>query len=201
VLPAEVTLVLDDYHLADGPGVQPGMSFLLDHLTPQVRLVISTRADPALPLARLRARGDLTEVRAADLRFTTDEAGTYLNDATGLTLTAGDVAALQERTQGWVAALQLAALSLQGRDDASGFIAGFAGDDRYVVDLPRRRGPRPAARAGATVPAPDLRPGTSQRSPVRRSDRRAGRQGIPLRHDDRPSQCTGSAEADSSSWS
>ncbi|MGH9005120.1 MAG: AAA family ATPase, partial [Acidimicrobiia bacterium] len=90
VLPGEVTLVLDDYHLADGPGVRPGMSFLLDHLPPQVHLVISTRADPALSLARLRARGELTEVRAADLRFTTDEAGTYLNDSSGLNLTAGD---------------------------------------------------------------------------------------------------------------
>jgi LuxR family maltose regulon positive regulatory protein len=134
VLPGEVTLVLDDYHLADGPGVQPGMSFLLDHLPPQVRLVISTRADPALPLARLRARGELTEVRAADLRFTTAEAGTYLNDTTGLNLTTGDVVALEERTEGWVAALQLAALSLQGREDPSGFVAGFTGDDRYVVD-------------------------------------------------------------------
>jgi LuxR family maltose regulon positive regulatory protein len=134
VLPGEVTLVLDDYHLADGPGVRPGMSFLLDHLPPQVHLVISTRADPALPLARLRARGELTEVRAADLRFTTDEAGTYLNDCSGLNLTAGDIGTLEERTEGWVAALQLAALSLHGREDASGFIAGFAGDDRYVVD-------------------------------------------------------------------
>ncbi len=134
VLPGEVTLVLDDYHLADGPGVQPGMSFLLDHLAPQVHLVISTRADPALPLARLRARGELTEVRAADLRFTTDEAGAYLNETSGLNLTAADIGTLEERTEGWVAALQLAALSLRGREDASAFIAGFAGDDRYVVD-------------------------------------------------------------------
>src|SRR3954468_17761871 len=134
VLPDEVTLVLDDYHLADGPGVQPGMSFLLDHLPPQLLLVISTRADPALQLARLRARGHLIEVRAADLRFTNDEATAYLHDTTGLDLTADDVVALEDRTEGWVAALQLAALSLRDRDDASRFIARFAGDDRYVVD-------------------------------------------------------------------
>jgi LuxR family transcriptional regulator, maltose regulon positive regulatory protein len=134
VLPGAVTLVLDDYHLADGPGIASGMSFLLDHLPPQVRLVISTRSDPGLPLARLRAQGDLVEVRAADLRFTPAEAADYLNGMTGVSLTAQDVAALEERTEGWVAALQLAALSLQGRDDASRFIAGFAGDDRFVVD-------------------------------------------------------------------
>ncbi|MFG1815580.1 LuxR C-terminal-related transcriptional regulator [Kribbella sp. NPDC049174] len=134
VLPGEVTLVLDDYHLADGPGIRAGMSFFVDRLPPQVRLVISTRADPGLPLARLRARGELIEVRAADLRFTLAEAATYLNDVTGLRLTTEDIASLEERTEGWVAALQLAALSLQGRGDATGFIAGFAGDDRFVVD-------------------------------------------------------------------
>jgi LuxR family maltose regulon positive regulatory protein len=134
VLPGEVTLVLDDYHLADSAGVRSAMTFLVDHLPPQLLLVLSTRADPALPLARLRARGELTEVRAADLRFTTDEAVAYLNDTTGLGLAADDIAVLEERTEGWVAALQLAALSLQGRNDPSGFIAGFAGDDRFVVD-------------------------------------------------------------------
>ena len=134
VLPDEVTLVLDDYHLVDGPAIRSGMTFLVDHLPPQVCLVISTRADPALPLARLRARGELTELRAADLRFTRDEAAVYLNDSAHLQLAADDVAALEQRTEGWVAALQLAALSLRGRDDAQAFIAGFAGDDRFVVD-------------------------------------------------------------------
>jgi LuxR family maltose regulon positive regulatory protein len=95
--------------------------------------VISTRADPALPLARMRARGELVEVRAADLRFTLDEVTDYLNEV-GLDLTATDIAALEGRTEGWVAALQLAALSMQGRADVAGFIAGFAGDDRYIVD-------------------------------------------------------------------
>ena len=134
VLPDDVDLVLDDYHLAESPEVQPGVAFLLEHLPPQVHLVISTRADPALPLARLRARGELTEVRAADLRFTRDEAAAYLADATGLELDAHDVEALEARTEGWIASLQLAAISLRDRDDPSRFIAGFAGDDRYVVD-------------------------------------------------------------------
>jgi LuxR family maltose regulon positive regulatory protein len=127
-------LVLDDYHLADGPAIASDMTFLLEHLPPRVHLVISTRADPALPLARLRARGELVEVRAADLRFTPGEVAAYLNEVIGLDLDAADVAALEARTEGWIAALQLAALSLQGRADVAGFIAGFAGDDRYVVD-------------------------------------------------------------------
>ena len=110
------------------------MAFLLEHLPPPVHLVIAGRADPALPLARLRGRGELVEIRAADLRFTPEEAAAYLNGAMGLALTAQDVAALEGRTEGWIAALQLAALSMQGRDDIAAFIAGFAGDDRYIVD-------------------------------------------------------------------
>lgn len=130
----EVTIVLDDYHLADGVDVAAGMTFLVDHLPPQLRLVIGTRADPALPLSRLRARGELVEIRASDLRFTGEEVAGYLNDLNGLDLTAADLATLTTRTEGWVAALQLAALSLRDREDRSGFIAGFAGDDRFVVD-------------------------------------------------------------------
>ena len=130
----DVVLVLDDYHVIDARDVQDGMSFLLEHLPPQMHLVIASRADPALPLSRLRASGELVEIRAADLRFTPDEAAEYLNQKMGLVLTAQDVAALEGRTEGWIAALQLAALSLQGRDDIAGFIAGFAGDDRYIVD-------------------------------------------------------------------
>jgi LuxR family maltose regulon positive regulatory protein len=131
---ADIVLVLDDYHVIDASDVQDGMAFLLDHLPPGLHVVIASRADPALPLARLRARGELAEIRAAELRFTPDEAAAYLNEMMGLQLTARDVAALEERTEGWIAALQLAALSMQGRDDVAGFIAGFAGDDRYVVD-------------------------------------------------------------------
>ena len=133
-VPEDLVLVLDDYHVIEARDVHDGVAFLLDHLPPQVHLVIATRVDPPLPLARLRARGELVEIRAADLRFAPDEARTYLGDVMGLTLTADEVAALEARTEGWIAALQLAALSLQGRDDAAGFIAGFAGDDRFVVD-------------------------------------------------------------------
>ena len=131
----DVVLVLDDYHVIDARDVQDGMAFLLEHLPPQIHVVIGSRADPALPLARLRGRGDLAEIRAADLRFTPGEAAAYLNEAMGLVLTAADVAALEGRTEGWIAALQLAALSLQGREDTAAFIAGFAGDDRYIVDF------------------------------------------------------------------
>jgi len=128
-----LVLVLDDYHLIETVEIHEAMGFLLDHLPAQVHLVIASRADPPLPLARLRARGELLEVRAADLRFTDGEAAAYF-DGMGLHLDAGDVAALEGRTEGWIAALQLAALSLRGRDDVATFIEGFAGDDRYVVD-------------------------------------------------------------------
>ena len=130
----EVVLVLDDFHLIDARDVQDGMAFLLEHLPPRTHLVIAGRADPALPLARLRGRGELVEIRAAELRFTPDEAAAYLNEVMDLALTAQDVAALEGRTEGWIAALQLAALSLRGREDVASFIAGFAGDDRYIVD-------------------------------------------------------------------
>ena len=130
----DLMLVLDDYHVIDARDVQDGMAYLLDHLPPRLHVVIASRADPALPLPRLRARGELVEIRAADLRFTPDEAAAYLNETMGLQLTARDVAVLEGRTEGWIAALQLAALSMQGRDDVAGFIDGFAGDDRYVVD-------------------------------------------------------------------
>jgi LuxR family maltose regulon positive regulatory protein len=133
-LASDVVLVLDDYHVIEARDVRDEMAFLLDHVSSRLHLVIASRADPALPLARLRARGELVEVRAAELRFTADEAAAYLNETMGLELAAGEVAALEGRTEGWIAALQLAALSMQGRDDVAGFIAGFAGDDRYVVD-------------------------------------------------------------------
>jgi LuxR family maltose regulon positive regulatory protein len=133
-LPNDLVLVLDDYHVVDAHEIHDEMAFLLDHLPPQIHLVITTRADPPLPLARLRARGELVEIRAADLRFTPEEAAAYLNEVMGLDLGASEVVALEARTEGWIAALQLAALSIQGRDDVAGFIAGFAGDDRYIVD-------------------------------------------------------------------
>ena len=132
--PTETDLILDDYHLADGAEVAEGMTFLLSHRPPNLHVVVSTRADPDLPLARLRARGELVEIRAGDLRFTVDETAAYLTDVGGLAVAPQDVSALESRTEGWAAALQLAALSMQGRDDVAGFITGFAGNDRYVVD-------------------------------------------------------------------
>ena len=141
-LPDEFVLVLDDYHAVDaapvgrGPlgAVDQALSFLLEHLPPRMHLVITTREDPSLPLARLRARGQLTELRAADLRFTASEAAGFLNQVMGLNLSAAEVDALETRTEGWIAGLQLAALSMRGRADASGFVKAFAGDHRYVVD-------------------------------------------------------------------
>jgi LuxR family maltose regulon positive regulatory protein len=129
-----VWLVLDDYHVVVDSDVRGGVAFLLEHLPPNVHVLISTRADPDLPLPRWRVRGELVEVRAADLRFTLEEATAYLNASAGLGLAATDVASLEHRTEGWIAALQLAAVSLRGRTDASGFVTRFAGTDRYVVD-------------------------------------------------------------------
>src|SRR5213080_3633508 len=130
----QFVLVLDDYHVLDAKAVDHALSYLVEHLPPQMHLVIVTREDPQLPLARLRARGQLTELRAADLRFTPSEAAEFLNQVMGLSLSAADIAALEDRTEGWIAGLQLAALSMRGRDDVPGFIRAFAGDHRYIVD-------------------------------------------------------------------
>ena len=128
-----VVLVLDDFHVIDRPEIHDTVAYLIDRLPAHAHVVITTRSDPALPLPRLRARGELVEIRAVDLRFTADEAAAYLGTM-GLDLTSADVGALEDRTEGWIAALQLAALSMQGRPDPGSFIASFAGDDRYVVD-------------------------------------------------------------------
>ena len=130
----DIVLVLDDYHVIDAREIHDSVAFLLEHLPPQISLVIATRADPPLPLASLRADGNLLEVRAADLRFTAAEAAEYLNGAMELTLTSADVGVLEARTEGWIAALQLAALSMQGRSDPASFIDEFAGDDRFILD-------------------------------------------------------------------
>jgi LuxR family maltose regulon positive regulatory protein len=132
--PDDFVLVLDDYHVVDARPVDDALAFLLEHLPPQVHLIISTREDPNLPLARLRARGQLTELRAADLRFTPTEAGEFLKGVMGLDLSEEDIAALETRTEGWIAGLQLAALSMRGREDVPGFIRAFAGDNPYIVD-------------------------------------------------------------------
>jgi len=133
-LPHGLVLVLDDYHLVDSEPVDEALAFLLEHLPPQMHLVIATREDPRLPLARWRARGQLTELRAADLRFTPSEAAEFLNRVMSLALSAEDVSALETRTEGWIAGLQLAALSIQGRPDAAGFIQTFTGSHRFVLD-------------------------------------------------------------------
>jgi LuxR family maltose regulon positive regulatory protein len=133
-LSQDLLIILDDYHLVASPDVQDRMAFLVEHLPPRVHLVLGTRSDPPLPLARLRARGELLEIRAAELRFRSEEATAYLNGVMGLDLSPDDVEMLEGRTEGWVAALQLAALSMNGRADARAFLTGFAGDDRYVVD-------------------------------------------------------------------
>jgi LuxR family maltose regulon positive regulatory protein len=130
----DVTLVLDDFHEIEAQPIRAAVAFLLDHLPPQMHLVIASRSDPPLPLARLRARGESTELRVAELRFTSEEAAAFLNGTMGLDLSAGDVAALETRIEGWIAGLQLAALSMQGRTDVAGFISAFAGDNRYVMD-------------------------------------------------------------------
>jgi LuxR family maltose regulon positive regulatory protein len=133
-IPNRFVLVLDDYHTIDSKLVDHALIFLIEHLPPQMHLVIATREDPDLPLARLRARGYLTELRAADLRFTFSEAAEFLNQVMGLTLPADDIAALESRTEGWVAGLQLAAISMQGQRDAAGFIQSFTGSHRFVLD-------------------------------------------------------------------
>ena len=153
------------------------MAFLLEHLPPQVHLVVATRADPALPLARLRGRGELVEIRAADLRFTPEEAAAYLNEVMGLDLTARGCRALEARTEGWIAALQLAALSIQGRDDVAGFIAGLRRRRPLHRRLPGRRGPAASARTCPRLPAADLDPGSAERPAVRCRHWSGGRHG------------------------
>jgi len=127
-------LVLDDYHVIDSEYVDQVLTFLLEHLPPQMHLVITTREDPTLPLARFRAQGQLTEIRIADLRFTLSEAAGFLNQAMRLELSEENIASLETRTEGWIAGLQLAAISVREQDDVPSFIKAFAGDHRYIVD-------------------------------------------------------------------
>src|SRR3954447_7444525 len=132
-------VALDDYHLVDARAVHEAVTFLLDNLPPQVTLAMTTRADPPLPLSRLRARGELLEIRAADLRFTAAEADAFLNDVMGLRLDPAHVAAFEARTEGWAAGLQLVALSARGRSatgdgDVGDFVDAFTGSHRFVLD-------------------------------------------------------------------
>ena len=133
--PDPLVLVLDDYHVIDAQPIDEALAFLLDHMPPQLHLVITTREDPNLPLARLRVRGQLTTVRASDLRFDLAEAAVFLRQTMGLDLSEDNIAALEARTEGWVAGLQLASISLQGRQhDAADFIDAFTGSHRFVLD-------------------------------------------------------------------
>jgi LuxR family maltose regulon positive regulatory protein len=133
-LPAPVTLVIDDYHLIASQDILHCVAFLVEHLPATLRLVLATRSDPQLPLARLRARGEMTEIRADDLRFTSAETTALLNGTLRLALAPADILTLQQRTEGWAAGLYLAGLSLRGRPEPSAFIHTFAGDDRQIVD-------------------------------------------------------------------
>ena len=130
----DFVLVLDDYHVITADSIHRGMTFLLEHLPPQMHLILVTRADPPLPLARPRAGGHLAELRAADLRFGTTEVSAFLQDVMGLALSPEAIATLERRTEGWIAGLQLAALSLQGKADVSEFLASFTGSHRFVLD-------------------------------------------------------------------
>ena len=141
VLAGPMVVALDDYHVIDGAAVHEAATFLLENLPPRVTLAVGTRADPPLPLSRLRARGELVEVRAADLRFTTDEAEVLLNEVMGLALEPALVAALEARTEGWAVGLQLAGLSARthagasdGPGDVAGFVQAFSGSHRFVLD-------------------------------------------------------------------
>ncbi|HSB02974.1 MAG TPA: hypothetical protein VLE49_20155, partial [Anaerolineales bacterium] len=126
--------VIDDYHIIDSKSVDNALNYLLEHQPPQMHLVIATREDPNLPLARLRVRGQLTELRAADLRFTSSEAAEFLNRVMRLNLSTEDIASLENRTEGWIASLQLAALSMQGHKDTTSFIQSFTGSHHFVLD-------------------------------------------------------------------
>ena len=132
--PDTFVLVLDDYHRIDATPVDAALAFLIEHMPPQMHVLMATREDPSLPLARLRARGQLTELRAEDLRFAPAEAAEFLLDVMGLRLRAEDIVTLEVRTEGWIAGLHLAALALQGHHDAAGFIASFTGSHHFVLD-------------------------------------------------------------------
>lgn len=133
-LPSHFIIVLDDYHVIDAKPVDQALTFLIEHLPPHMHLIITTREDPHLPLARLRARGQLTELRIADLCFNISEATGFLNQVMGLNLAPAEVVALETRTEGWIAGLQLAAISLQGHSDTSQFIKSFSGNHQFVLD-------------------------------------------------------------------
>jgi len=133
-LPGKIVLIIDDFHVIESAAVEESLTYLLEHQPPNLHLVIATRIDPQIPFARLRVRGQLTEIRAADLRFSSAEAAEFLNGVMGLDLSAEDITALERRTEGWIAGLQLAAITMRGQKDTSGLIKSFTGSHRYVLD-------------------------------------------------------------------
>ena len=161
-LPDEVTLVLDDYHLVEAAPVHHTLEVLLERGPPQLRLVLASRADPPLPLARLRARGQLAELRASDLRFTAEETTALLQEVVELELPAASLAALVARTEGWAAGLQLAALSLRGQTDRAGFVASFSGQPTSGSDPPPQPGPILTERAGRHLHCQPQGPGAGE---------------------------------------
>ena len=132
--PDTFAMVLDDYHMIESKPIDQALTFLVEHLPPKMHLVITTREDPDLPLARLRVQEQLTELRITDLRFTPSEAAEFLNQVMGLNLSPDDIAALENRTEGWIAGLQLAAISMRGQKDPASFIQSFSGSHHFVLD-------------------------------------------------------------------
>ena len=159
----DIFLILDDYHFIQNESIHTALLFLLEHQPGNLHIIVSTRVDPPWPLARFRARNQLTEIRAKDLRFTTEEAAAFLNQVMGLNLSAEDVAALETRTEGWIAGLQLAALSMQGRSDIAGFIKAFTGSHLYVAEYLVEEVLQHQSEDVQTVPASDVHPGATER--------------------------------------
>jgi LuxR family maltose regulon positive regulatory protein len=169
-----LVLVLDDYHVVTNASCHQSLEFFVDHLPAGVHLVLSGRSDPPLPVARMRARGELAELRVADLQFTDEEALALLNGPMGLRLATDDVERLAERTEGWAAGLYLAGLSLRGRQDPSGFVAAFQGDNRHIADYLGTEVLAPPTGPHQDVPAAHLDPGAPVRPVVRRRPGGAG---------------------------
>ncbi len=138
--PDTFAMVLDDYHMIESKPIDQALTFLLEHLPPNMHLIIATREDPSLPLARLRVRDQLNELRSTDLRFSPSEAAEFMNQMMGLNLSVEDIAALENRTEGWIAGLQLAAISMQGQEEPHGFIQCFYGKPPLCAGLSGGRG-------------------------------------------------------------
>ncbi len=166
-VPDPFVLVLDDFHVIHSEAVLKIFSYLLEHMPPRMHLAILTRTDPPLPLARLRVRNQLLDIRADHLRFTQDEIAAFLNDAMGLRLSASDLSAMEKRTEGWIASLQLAALSMQGSQDIHAFVSAFTGSHHYVMDYLVEEVLKLQPKEGEQFSPADLDPGPLMRTAVR----------------------------------